>query len=368
MKPGRGPRVGAVIICLLLTALFMVGWGGTALAGAFDRSEIERRLALPPFAYVGETDHDKAKLQQGELVSTGAAAFIDSQTDTLAARPAAGASLQGVAVAPDGSRFYMTDAHEPVLHVFDAESQKEIAEVSLPGVEARDPMWMSKAIQDAVGTFAYSAMRSCSSGLACTPDGSLVLVVSSAGLQVVDTATNKVVRTLSDIRGGALAVSFDGKRAYVYDDNFDELAPRSFADWFKLIPSTEECRLVCIDLESWQIVEETPCAIVVSIAVKPDDSQVFFSESYKKRVRVVDALTLEDRWKVSTEPSFPVGIGFVPNGTKAYVVCNADNGTLAYFAGSSPTAMRQPTAEEFFCGVIDTAKKEIVKRIPLEAY
>ena len=29
-----------------------------------DRSEIERRLALPPFAYVAETDHDKAKLSK----------------------------------------------------------------------------------------------------------------------------------------------------------------------------------------------------------------------------------------------------------------------------------------------------------------
>jgi DNA-binding beta-propeller fold protein YncE len=325
--------------------------GGTALSAVpgttSDAGEIARRLALAPFAYVAETDHATASLQQGEFVYTGVAAVIDSQTDALAARPIAGASLQGVAVAPDGSRFYMTDAYEPVLHVFDADSNKEIAEVSLPGVEARDRMWMSKAAQNAIGTFPYSAMRSCSEGVACTPDGSLVLVASTAGLQVVDTATNKVVRTLSDIRGGALAVSFDGKRAYVFADNFDTLAPRSFADWFKLISATEECRLVC----------------------KPDDSQVFFSESYKKRVRVVDALTLEDLWTVSTEPSFSVGLGFVPNGSKAYVVCQADIGSLAYLAGDQTAqASREPTAEEYFCGVIDTAKKEIVKRIPLEAY
>jgi DNA-binding beta-propeller fold protein YncE len=366
-------RAGAVSLCLLLTGLVTGVVGGTALSAVpgttSDAGEIARRLALPPFAYVAETDHDTASLQQGEFVYTGVAAVIDSQTDALAARPIAGASLQGVAVAPDGSRFYMTDAYEPVLHVFDADSNKEIAEVSLPGVEARDRMWMSKAAQNAIGTFPYSAMRSCSEGVACTPDGSLVLVASSAGLQVVDTTTNKVVRTLSDIRGGALAVSFDGKRAYVFADNFDTLAPRSFADWFKLISATEECRLVCIDLDTWQIVEETPCAIVVSIAVKPDDSQVFFSESYKKRVRVVDALTLEDLWTVSTEPSFSVGLGFVPNGSKAYVVCQADIGSLAYLAGDQTAqASREPTAEEYFCGVIDTAKKEIVKRIPLEAY
>ena len=81
---------------------------------------------------------------------------------------------------------------------------------------------------------------------------------------------------------------------------------------------------------------------------------------------MVDALTLEDMWNVSTEPSFSVGIGFVPNGTKAYVVCTADSG---FFDSSGQlTTPKVPTAEDFFCAVIDTADKEIIKRIPLEAY
>jgi hypothetical protein len=114
-------------------------------------------------------------------------------------------------------------------------------------------------------------------------------------------------------------------------------------------------------------VREIPTASVGSIAIKPDDSQVFFSEVYRKRARVVDALTLGDLWKVSTEPSYALGIGFVPNGTKAYVVCSADSGALDYFSGGQ-TRPKVPTAEEFFCAVIDTHDEEIVKRIPLEAY
>jgi len=349
----------------LLTALFIAGWVGTALGGDIDRSEVERRLALPPFAYVAEADHDTAK-------QSGAAAIIDSLTDSVAARPAAGTHLNTVAVSPDGSRFYMTDYNEAVLHVFDAETKMEILKIALPGVKPRDPAWLGTVILNSEGdayseeTFPFELMRPCASGVASTPDGAWVLVCSSAGLQVVDTATDQVVRTLSDVLGTLVAVSFDGMRAYVACDNLDSLAPRSYIDWIRTMMEDEECRLVCVDLTAWQVVKETPTASLGGLAVKPDDTQIFISEIYKKRVRVVDAITFEDMWNVSTEPSFPVGIGFVPNGTKAYVVCSADSG---FFDSSGQlTTPKAPTAEDFFCAVIDTADKEIIKRIPLEAY
>lgn len=356
--------IGLALLCLTATAAGGGIFSNRALA--VDTGEIERRLALPPFAYVGETDYDTAKLQKGVNGYTGAAAFIDSTEDALVARPSAGTSLQGVAVAPDGSRFYMTDAYEPVLHVFDAETRQEIAAVSLPGVEPRDPVWMAKAFQNNGGAFPYSFFRSCANGVACTPDGSTVLAASSAGLQVIDSATNKVVRTFAEFVGGSVAVSFDGKRAYVDDDNFDGLAPRKFMEWFEEMEANQDGRVVCIDLETWTMVGETPAASVASIAVKPDDSQVFFSETYKKRVRVVDAFTLEDLWSVSTDPSYSIGIGFVPNGTKAYVVCSADNDFTTTVGGQ--VVPRVPTAEEYFCAVIDTAAEKIIKKIPLDAY
>jgi DNA-binding beta-propeller fold protein YncE len=329
-------------------------------------SEIERRLALPPFAYVAENDYDTAKLTKNENGYAGAAAIIDSLTDSLAARPGAGTLLNSVAVAPDGSRFYVTDYYEAVLHVFDSETKLEILKIALPGVEPRDPTWLRTVVQNTGETFPYELLRACASGVASTPDGAWVLVCSSAGLQVVDTATDQVVRTLPDLLGTLVAVSFDGTRAYVACDSLDSLAPRSYLDWIRTLMEDEECRLVCIDLETWQIVKETPTATVAGLAVKPDDTQVFFSEMYEKRVRVVDALTLEDRWNVSTEPSFSVGIGFLPDGTKAYVVCSADSG---FFDSSGQlTTPKAPTAEDFFCAVIDTSGREIIKRIPLEAY
>lgn len=335
-------------------------------AAQVDRAEIERRLGLAPFAYVAETDYDAAKIQSAAFGYTGAAACIDSASDSLVDRPAAGSSLQDVAVSPDGSRFFMTDAYEPVLHVFDAETREEVREIGLPGVEARDlSMWMKDSFRES--GFPYSAWRSCAGGVACTPDGSLILVTSSAGLQVIDAGTDRVVRTIPELVGGAIAVSFDGKRAYVACDDFDELPLRDFFGWFEVLMETEECRLVCLDLATWEVIGEIPTALIGGIAMKPDGSEVFFSEIYKKRVRVVDSLTLDDLWEVSTEPSYAIGIGFVPSGTKAYVVCSADAGYTDILSGGQ-TVPSLPRAEDFFCAVINTAEHKIVKRIPLDAY
>ncbi|MCX6363029.1 MAG: hypothetical protein NTW58_02440 [Actinobacteria bacterium] len=79
-----------------------------------DRAEIERRLALPRFTYVAESEG------QGTAKPFGALAFIDSETDTLAFRPHIGSDLGRVAVAPDGRLIYVTDEDEPVVWVVDA--------------------------------------------------------------------------------------------------------------------------------------------------------------------------------------------------------------------------------------------------------
>ena len=404
MRPGQALRAGIVVLCVLLAVVVVIvsgsrsagaaaataaptttgvqtatSTGGTApvapptlatIPGTGEEtggSEIERRLALPRFAYVGETDMDSAKYQQGADPYSGAAAFVESETDTLVARPQAGSSLQDVAVSPDGRRVYTTDAYQPVLHVFDADSMEEILKIDLPGVEARDPMALSKKLQDLEHQIiSYDLLGSSSGGVACTPDGAWVLVCTSAGLQVVDTATDRVVRTLPDLPGGEVAVSFDGKRAYVSSRDWAALAPRTYMEWLKTFMEDRDSRLVCIDLQTWEILKEIQTSTVASIAVKPDDSQVFFSETYEKRVRVVDPLTLEDLWGVSTEPSFSIGLGITPNGTKAYVVCSADQGVLQSL--DQQTVPTLPEAEDYFCGVIDTQREEMVKRIPLEAY
>ena len=210
-------------------------------------------------------------------------------------------------------------------------------------------------------------MRSCSSGVACTPDGAWVLVCSSAGLQVVDTATNKVVRTLSDLLGDLVAVSFDGKRAYVACDTLDSLAPRSYLDWLRTMMTDRGVQAGLHrpgDLADRQRDPDhhggRPCRqagrLPGLLQRDPTRSGCGWWTPSPSRIS----------GSVSTEPSYSVGIGFVPNGTKAYVVCSADSGF--FDSSGQQTLPKAPKAEDFFCAVIDTQDKEIVKRIPLEAY
>lgn len=364
MRPRRHIRVAVVLLGLV--ASVVVGAAAAPSVSATDALELERRLALPPFAYVAETDIDATKIARGDGGYAGAAAYIDSVADALVARPSVGTSLQKVAVSPDGTKLYVTDAYRPVLHVLDAETNVEIVAVPLPGVEPRDPNQLGVILKGLDSVFSYELWRTCAVGVACTPDGKWVLVCSSAGLQVVDAVANRVVRTLPDLVGGHVAVSFDGERAYITTDDFDSLPQQDFLGWFRVLAEAEDNRLVCLDLATFVTIAEISTAAVAGIAINPDDTQVLISETYKKRVRVLDAMTLADRWEVSTEPSYAIGLGFVPSGEKAYVVCSADSGWST--AVSAQTVPRTPTAEEFFCGVIDVVREEMVKRIPLQAY
>lgn len=370
MRPGSCSRV-VVIILLTVLAVLLGGFPKSmTVMGATSRSEIKRRLELPPFAYVAETDHDYSNIEQGQIDRKGALAYIDSGKDALVNRPESGSSLQEVAVSPDGTKVYVTDAYEPVLRVFDAETGQYIMDIELPGVEARDPDKFYRLMQTDLyqDEMPYSTFfEICSSAVGCTPDGTMILVCSSAGLQVIDAQTNEVIKTLESLIGGMLAISFDGTRAYISQNNFRELPPRSYYEWFEMVMTSEDYRLIALDLNTWQILEEIQTAAIGGIAVRPDLPEVLFSEVYTKQVRAVDANTLENLWQVSAEPSYPGGLGFLPDGSKVYAVCNADTGFLDVVTGKEMSP-KIKTAEDYYCAVIDTAEKKLVKKIPLEAF
>ena len=320
-------------------------------AATADRAEIERRLALPRFTYVGETDYKSAAR------STGALAIIDSATDTLAFRPHLGSDLGRVAVAPDGRLIYVTDGDEPVVWVVDAETHAKVRSISLPGVRPSGIGTLS-----AVCGYTRAQLLPCSSAVACTPDGALVLVLDKAGLQVIDTASAKVVRTLPELRDGTeLAVSFDGKHAYIATTDALTRGKRTLADWNKLFVEGTGGGLALLDLETWKVVKRVSCGEIGGIAVDPDDSRFFCSDFKLKALRIVDPTTLADIAVVSLKSAkattfLPTGVGVLPDGSKAYVVC----------ADSLAGLNRSP--DEYFCAVVKTESREVVKRIPLNAY
>jgi sugar lactone lactonase YvrE len=334
---------------------------GEARPDAADRAEIERRLALPRFTYVGEVD-SKAD-GKGAAEYRGALAIIDSETDKRAHRPWMGEHLESVAVAPDGRLVYAGDRELPVVHVVDAETYNEVRTVSLPGVHAPKKLHVTVA-----GKFCYADLTGCSSALACTPDGTRVLVLSKAGLQVIDTASFEVVRTLPELRDGYdLAISFDGRRAYIATSDSLKRGYHTITEWSKMSVAGKGGGLALLDLESWKVVKRVKCGQVGGIAVDPDDSRVFCSDYRLKALRIVDTETLADIAVVSLKSDKaqyfqPRGVGVLPDGSKVYVVC------AAVTIDPTMAAAGVKTPDLFFCAVVSMETKEVVKRIPLDAY
>lgn len=386
MRPVVLIRVPVITLLAVLAFTFIALFMGISVEGATSQSDILRRLGLAPFAYVAETEHDYSNIQQNTYELYGKLAIIDFVSDLLtdSIEPdmstittntfnvfsfEAGSSLQEVAVSPDGTRIYVTDAYQPYLHIFDAENHQYLLAVELPGVEPKTPLTMEDMMRYnpmSDKDIPYSLFfENCSSDVACRPDGLTILISTSAGLQIIDAETNLVIKTLTNINGTLIAVSFDGSRAYIGTDSLVELEPRSYAEWFELIFTSDDFSLLILDLQSWEVIAEIKTYAIGGIAVRPDKPEVYFSESFQKRVRVVDALTLDDIYQFSTEPSFSYGIGFLPDGSKAYSVCAADV-SLPFLEQTTDSEL--PKAEDFFCAVFDTKAKQLIKKIPLEAY
>ena len=327
--------------------------GSSSSAGGLSREEVQRRLALPRFAYVAETE---LKVQGKTRTEFGRLSVVDSAADKVVGRAPLGKDLSDVAVTPDGRYIYVTDSGEPVVHMVDAETNKEFRRIDLPGVRP------GPTGRDATTKYTYEQMEGCSSAIRCTPDGKTVLVLSKAGLQVIGTDRGTVTRTLPELRGGqSLAVSFDGKRAYVGTSDWLTRGARTLLGWASLAEKGDGGILAVVDLGTWQVVKKRATGLVGGIAVKPDDTQVFYSDIRERSLHAAEPNTLGDiavaQLKGGKASQFtPNGVGVLPDGSKAYVVCAWVNSRGA------------ASADNFFCAVVKTELMEVVKRIPLQAY
>ncbi|MHB1343140.1 MAG: YncE family protein [Thermoleophilia bacterium] len=163
----------------------------------FDRVEVERRLALPPFAYVAEADvKPGASGSVSSAVFTAAFAVVDSLVDTLAARPECASHPIDVAVAPDGELVYVTDWGKPVIHVLSAETKMHLRDIELPGLRAPDVAKMQDYVLDPNAPVPWDWVDGCSGAIAVTPDGALLLVATHSGLMVVDVGTEEVLKRI----------------------------------------------------------------------------------------------------------------------------------------------------------------------------
>ncbi|MGB3439128.1 MAG: beta-propeller fold lactonase family protein [Actinophytocola sp.] len=189
-------------------------------------------------------------------------------------------SLAGIAVHPDGSRFYV--AKGSALLVVDTATHAVVATVPLGQGEA-------------------------TIGVAVNPAGTRVYVCTNSSVKVVDTSTNTVATTIT-VGGFNRSVAFspDGSKAYVTNDNAGTV---SVVD-----TSTNKVAVTAA-------VGKAP----FGVAVKPDGTRAYVCNRDSNSVSVLDTSTNKVVATIDTTTSNarPHDVVVTPDGTKAYVSCDA---------------------------------------------
>jgi YVTN family beta-propeller protein len=147
-------------------------------------------------------------------------------------------------------------------------------------------------------------------GVAITPDGKQAYVTSERGekVSVIDTATNNLVTTFFALLTRAIAIAPDGRRAYLANPN--ETAP----------PATVRV----IDITKNPPIEVAHVTLVAEgaadIAVTPDGSRVYVTNNIGNAISVIETATntLRDTVQVGNLTS-PTSVAITPDGQRAYV-------------------------------------------------
>ena len=246
-----------------------------------------------------------------------------------------------VAITPDGGRAYVTNFGSDTVTVLGSKLGAETVRVSRqPSVVAITPN----------GKFAYvtgngsadvsvldTAQRAVvatvpvgqrPSGLAVTPDGSHVYVAvqAAAAVAVIDTATNTVSATLHASEPAAVAMSPDGRYAYV--TNFGVgIGPGSVS---------------VIDTATNTVTATIPTGVTPgSIAASPDGAHVYVTNFSSDTVTVIDTASHAVTSTVQVGQN-PANLAVSPDSQHVFVT-NQDDDTLSVLdAGSDTVATTVP--------------------------
>src|SRR5580704_4998269 len=154
---------------------------------------------------------------------------------------------------------------------------------------------------------------------------------SSGNVSVIDTATNMVVTTVTVPFGAnGVAVTPDGRHAYVADDNF-----------------VGQGTVSVIAAASNTVAATIPVGRFPNgVAVTPDGAHAYVtnlgtSPFFLGTVSVIDTATntVVDTINVGTRP---VGVAITPDGQHAYVASNNSAGTISVLATASNTLVGSP--------------------------
>jgi YVTN family beta-propeller protein len=238
------------------------------------------QLHAAPFAYVAGSGF-------------GTVSVIDVETNTVVATISlpTGSLPTHVAVAPDGTRVYVTSGSFPgTVFVIDTSTNKVLAPAIVVG---NGP-----------------------SGIAVGPDGRLAYVANQFGssVSVIDTTSNTVVATIqAGVQPTAVGLTPDGSRVYVADSVFG-------AVW--VIDAATNTTV-----GNPIFVGGNPQDLVMN----PDGSKMYVSNFNSQSVSVIDTVSNMVLTTIAVG-FFPLGMDTSPDGTRLYVVDNdpaLNNGSVA---------------------------------------
>lgn len=180
-------------------------------------------------------------------------------------------------VSYDGRRLYVASEDTGTALVFDAQSGKVLANVTVGG----EP-----------------------EGVTLSPDGSVVYVTSEEGgiVSLIDTKTNRLIKQLKvGQRPRAAAFAPDGSRAYVTGEN--------------------DASVTVIDARKHEVIQtiKLPGDGVrpMGVLVSPTGRWVYVATGRGRKVLAIDATTLKVSWEV-TVGERPWGVAVSPDGARIY--------------------------------------------------
>ena len=268
----------------------------------------------------------------------------------------------GVAIAPDGSRIYVTDESLSTLDVVDAATLKVFKRIPLTGrpnnvAVSKDGAHVYVAIAQAPGavdvidTATLSRVKSIPvkgaiHNVYVTPDGRYAVAgsIPTSTINVIDTASNAVAWTLTlsaGIRPMAFTTNADGstREIVVQLSDFHGFAIVDFA-------ARKEIRRVTLpDLPGMEKeTEGIQGAPAHGLAITPDEKTLWVTSKY---FGYVAAYSLPDckLMKVVPVGSHPEWLTIPPGGTSLYVALAGDDATVA----------------------VDLKTMKVVKKIPVGA-
>ena len=251
----------------------------------------------------------------------------------------------GAAVAPDGSRFYITNEAESTLDVADAKTLKVTKHIPLTNhpnnvAVSKDGKRVYVAIVagagavDVIDTATLTRVKSIRTeggihNTYVTPDGKFVIAGSIPGkkINVIDQKTEEIVWTLpteEGVRPMAFETNPDGstKRIFVELSNFNgfvtvDFASRKVVDKIPM-PEVSAAEKTTVGLQG------SPCH---GLAVTPDGKTLTVLSKMNSRVYFVSLpdLKIMGETKVGHHPDW---ITLTPDGKRAYVA-NAGSNTVS---------------------------------------